>query len=164
MSRRSTVLLLAGMLALGAFWLHRYLSPGQVVTRKVLAAVAAFEDERLLAVMASVSREYSDPWGGEYEIVAGQLRELMTSYEGLDVDLVFGDLEVEDRLVVVNLEFVLSGRAGGERVLIFGSRDAPCSGRFAWRKEDVGWRLASTLDLDIPELRDELASRRRNAR
>jgi hypothetical protein len=25
-----------------------------------------------------------------------------------------------------------------------------------WRKETPGWRFASTLQLDIPELRDEL--------
>lgn len=160
MKSKTTVLVLAAVLAVGALWLRHYLSPGEVVRRKLLSTVAAFEEERLLAVMSSVSRAYSDPWGGDYEIVAGQLQQLMTSYDGLHVDLVFGTIEAGGDRVTIALEFVVSGRSEDERESVLGSRAEPCTAVVMWRKETPGWRLASTVDLDIPELRDELEAAR----
>jgi hypothetical protein len=157
---KTTILVLAAVLAVGALWLRHYLSPGEVVRRKLVSTVAAFEEERLLAVMAAVSRSYSDPWGGDYETLAGNLRQLMESYEDLRVDLVFGAIETRDDRVTVGLEFVVSGRFQDERESVLGSRAEPCTAVVLWRKETPGWRLASTLDLDIPELRDKLEQRR----
>jgi hypothetical protein len=42
---------------------RHYFSPGEVVKRKLIATIEAFEEERLLAVMSGISRSYSDPWG-----------------------------------------------------------------------------------------------------
>jgi hypothetical protein len=160
MRSRTTILVLAAVLAVGALWLRHYLSPGEVVRRKVVSTAAAFEEERLLAVMAAVSRSYSDPWGGNYETVAGNLRQLMESYEELRVDLGFGAIEARDDRVTVGLEFVVSGRSQHGRESVLGSRAEPCTAVVLWRKETPGWRLASTVDLDIPELRDELETAR----
>ena len=160
MKSKTTILVLAAVLAVGALWLRHYLSPGEVVRRKLVSAAAAFEEERLLAVMAAVSRSYSDPWGGDYETVAGNLRQLMESYEELRVDLAFGAIEARDDRVTVGLEFVVSGDSRGGRESVLGSRAEPCTAVVLWRKETPGWRLASTIDLDIPELRDELERRR----
>jgi hypothetical protein len=160
---KTTILVLAAVLAVGAIWLRHYLSPGEVVRRKLVSAVAAFEEERLLAVMAAVSRSYSDPWGGDYETLAGNLRQLMESYEELRVDLVFGAIETRDDRVTVGLEFVVSGRSQDERGSVLGSRAEPCTAVVLWRKETPGWRLASTVDLDIPELRNELEAARTTA-
>lgn len=160
MRSKTTILVLAMVLAVGALWLRHYLSPAEVVRRKVLSTVAAFEDERLLAVMAVVSRSYSDPWGGDYEALAGNLRQLMESYEELRVDHAFGAIEARDDQVTIGLEFVVSGRSRDERESILGSRAEPCTAVVVWRKETPGWRLASTVELDIPELRDELEQRR----
>ena len=53
---RVTVALFVIVVGAGGLWLHHYFSPGEVVKRKVLATVAAFEKESILGVMAAVSR------------------------------------------------------------------------------------------------------------
>jgi hypothetical protein len=50
---------------------RHYFSPGEVVKRKLIATIEAFEEERLLAVMSGISRSYSDPWGFDYETGRG---------------------------------------------------------------------------------------------
>jgi hypothetical protein len=156
-------LVLAAVLIVGIGWLRYYFSPGEVVRRKLAATVAAFEEERLLAVMAAVSRSYSDSWGGNYEAFAGNLRQLMDSYEELRVDHAFGAIEASDDRVTIGLEFIVSGRSQDERGSILGSRGEPCTAVVVWRRETPGWRLASTVELDIPELRDELEAARTTA-
>jgi len=157
---RMTVAVLVIVVGVGGLWLRRYFSPGEVVKRKVLATVEAFEDEKILGVMAAVSRRYSDPWGFDYETLGGNLHYAMEEYDDLDVDLVFGEVATLDEVVRVGLEFVVSGRSEGTRKYIVGSGAEPCTAVLVWRKEQPGWRLASTADLDIPELREELESRR----
>jgi hypothetical protein len=162
--QRWKLLLLAGVAAVAALWLRSYLSPTAVVSRKLRAAVAAFEEERLLAVMAAVSRGYSDPWGVDYETLGGHLDRLMRDYDGLDVELALGEALVAGEEVRIGLEFAVSGRGeeGWDEVL--GSATEPCAAVLVWRKETPGWRLASTLELDIPELRDELEAARSSAK
>jgi len=77
MSRRNLLIVLAVALTVGGLWLRNYFSPGEVVNRKLVATIEAFEEERLLAVMAAVSRQYSDPWGLNYETLGGYLHEVM---------------------------------------------------------------------------------------
>ena len=162
MKSKTSVLVLAGVVIVGGLWLRHYFSPGEVVRRKLLATVAAFEEERLLSVMAAVSRSYSDAWGFDYETLGGSLHQVMESFDDLDVDLVFGTIEASDERVTISLEFVVSGRSEGARESVVGTSTEPCTAVLEWRKETPGWRLVSTLDLDIPELRSELESRRRN--
>ncbi len=157
---RVTVALFVIVVGAGGLWLHHYFSPGEVVEGAVLATVAAFEKESILGVMAAVSRRYSDPWGFDYETLGGNLHRVMDEYDDLDVDLVFGQVAASDVGVRVGLEFVVSGRYEGTRENIVGSGAEPCTAVLVWRKEQPGWRLASTADLDIPELREELESRR----
>lgn len=160
MGRRWKLLLLAGVVAGAGLWLRSYLSPTAVVARKLRAAVAAFEEERLLAVMAAVSRGYSDPWGVDYETLGGHLNRLMADSDGLQVELALGEARVVGEEVRIGLEFAVSGRGDQVREELLGSATEPCVAVLLWRKETPGWRLASTLELDIPELRDELESRR----
>jgi hypothetical protein len=160
MGQRWKLLLLAGVVAVAALWLRSYLSPTAVVARKLRAAAAAFEEERLLAVMVAVSRGYSDPWGVDYETLGGHLNRLMNDYDGLDVALAVGDATAAGAEVRIAVDFVVSGRAGEGREQILGSTGEPCAAVLLWRKETPGWRLASTLELDIPELRGELEAAR----
>jgi len=159
-SSKTTLLVLALVVCGGGLWVRHYFSPGEVVKRKILTTVEAFEDESLLGVMAAVSRSYSDPWGFDYETLGGNLHQVMEAYDGLDVDLVLGEVSASDEHVRVGLEFVVRGRYEGTREYVVGSGGQPCTAVVVWRKEAPGWRLASTADLDIPELRDELEARR----
>jgi hypothetical protein len=141
---------------------RHYFSPGEVVKRKLISTVEAFEEEHLLAVMARVSRSYSDPFGFDYETLGGYLNHAMEAYEGLDVDYVLAKPVVVDEAVRIDIEFILWGRFEGTRGSILGSVTGPCTATLLWREETPGWRFASTLELDIPELRSELDARRRD--
>ena len=152
--------ILIAVVAAGGLWLRHYLSPAEVVKRKLMATVEAFEEERLLGVMAAVSRSYSDPWGFDYESLAGVLKQIMDGYDDLDAEISLGDVAASDTEVRIGLEFVVSGRDRGSTEYVVGSGAEPCTAVLAWRKEPSGWRLVSTADLDIPELRDELEERR----
>ncbi|MCJ7754913.1 MAG: hypothetical protein MUP13_10150, partial [Thermoanaerobaculales bacterium] len=66
MSKRTALIALAILAIVGLISLRHYFSPGEVVKRKFIATIEAFEEERLLAVMSGVSRGYSDPWGLNY--------------------------------------------------------------------------------------------------
>lgn len=157
---KTTIVILVVVVFVGGLWLRHYFSPGEVVKRKLRATIESFEDESLLGVMAAVSRRYSDPWGFDYEILGGNLHQIMESYDDLDVDVVIGGVDVSDEQVRIGLEFVVSGSYDGTTEQVVGSRSEPCSAILVWRKEAPGWRLASTAELDIPELRDELEARR----
>lgn len=157
---RATLVVSVVVIVAGGLWLRSYFSPGKIVTRKVLATVEAIEEERLLGVMAAVSRSYSDQWGNTYESVGGHLNQLMETFEDIDVDLVMGGVEATTDEVRIGLEFVVTARYDGARESVFGSGAQPCAAVLVWRKDAPGWRLASTADLDIPELRDELEARR----
>ena len=150
------VLLVAG----GGLFLRHYFSPGEVVKRKLHATIDAFEEERLLAVMSGISRNYSDPWGLTYESLGGQLNQIMDTYDDLRVDLELGTLVVAESEVRIDIQFVLWGRYEGTRGYVVGSLSDPCTATLLWREESPGWRFASTLEIDIPELRHELEARR----
>ncbi|MEJ2582691.1 MAG: hypothetical protein P8127_13805 [Acidobacteriota bacterium] len=146
---------------------RHHFSAGEVVKRKIGATIEAFEEERLLPVMSSISRGYSDPLGLDYEILGGYLKRAMEDYDDLDVDYVLTRPSVAEDEVRVGIEFVIWGRLEGTRGPVVGTRGSvlgsvsePCSALLLWRKEAPGWRLASTVDLDIPEYREELDSRR----
>lgn len=160
MSKRAGLIGLAIVVAVVFVGLRHYFSPGEVVKRKLVATIDAFEEERLLAVMSGVSRSYSDPWGFSYETFGGYLNEAMETYENLDVDYVLTKPDVSGEEVRIGIEFVLWGRYEGTRGYIIGSISEPCTATVLWRKETPGWRFVSTEELDIPELRHELDSRR----
>ena len=163
MSRNHIKIAVAAILAIVlVIGVRHYFSPGEVVKRKLVATIEAFEEERLLAVMSGISRSYSDPWGFSYETLGGYLGESMETYDDLDVDSLIGKPEVGEGEVRIDIEFILWGRYEGTKGYIVGSLTDPCSATLLWRKETPGWRFASTLELDIPELREELAVRRTN--
>jgi hypothetical protein len=161
MSSRNIKIAVALSLALiVVIGVRHYFSPGEVVKRKVIATIEAFEGERLLAVMSGVSRSYTDPWGFDYESLAGTLNMTMETYDDLDVDSLIAKPVVADDEVRIDIEFILWGRYEGTKGYIVGSISDPCEATLLWRKETPGWRFASTLELDIPELNDELDARR----
>ena len=153
------LVLFVGVVA-GALWLRHYLSPGQVVRRQLAAAVAAFEEERLLGVMSRVSRSYGDQWGGSYESLGGNIQSVLDTYDDLRLDQDVERIEARDGEVWISLRFVLSGRAEGGRGAILGSSVDPCRATMRWVEEPPGWRFAETVALDIPEYREELDARR----
>lgn len=154
------MIVLAVLAVVGFISLRHYFSPGEVVKRELLATIEAFEEERLLAVMSGISRGYSDPWGFSYETLGGYLNEAIETYDDLDIDYVLAKPVVGQDEVRIDIEFVLWGRYEGTRGYVVGSISDPCTATLLWRKETPGWRFSSTLELDIPEFRDELASRR----
>ena len=161
MSRRAVTIGVAAALSVaGWLFLRHYFSPGEVVNRKLVATIEAFEEERLLAVMAAVSRQYSDPWGLNYETLGGYLHEVMETYDDLRVDYVLTRPEVGEGEVRVDIEFVLWGRYQGTKGYVIGSLSEPCTATVMWREETPGWRFSSTPKLDIPELRNQLDSMR----
>jgi len=163
MSKRTALIAMAIALAVVFVSLRHYFSPGEVVKRKLLATIDAFEEERLLAVMSGVSRSYSDPWGLSYESLGGYLKETMETYDDLNVDYVLAKPEMGEGEVSIDIEFVLWGRFEGTKGYVIGSISDPCTATVLWREETPGWRFASTPELDIPELRHELDSRRNQA-
>ena len=144
----------------GGLWLRNYLSPEAAAKRELASMVSSFEQESLLRTMSSISRSYSDPFGLNYEILGGYLNEAMETYEDLDVDLIITGVEVGEERVVIGVRFILWGSSDGSRGYVLGSLSDPCTADLEWRKETPGWRFASTLDLDIPELQDQLERRR----
>jgi hypothetical protein len=162
MSRRTVLIALVLLAAIAVISFRHYFSPGEVVRRTLISTIEAFEEERLLAVMSRISRGYSDPFGFDYETIGGSLNQAMETYENLDLEYVLAKPEVSGEEVRIEVEFVLWGRYQGTRGSVVGSITEPCTATVLWRKEAPGWRFVSTPGLDIPELRDELASRRRN--
>lgn len=145
----------------GALVLRHWLAPEQVVKRRFLGAVEAFEEERLLAVMAVISRAYSDPYGLDYETVGAHLNQVMDTFDALEVML--EPLTVEetpDGEVRVDATFVVWGSYEGQRGYVVGSLTDPCRASMTWREEQRGWVLATTDELVIPELAEELGRRR----
>jgi hypothetical protein len=153
---RLTIVVLLCVAVVGGAWLVRYFSAEQVIRRQVADAIESFENEQLLGVAAVLSRSYQDPWGMSYEVVLGNLQEVMDSFSELQVDLEPPAVEVEADQARVSLRFVVWGTAEGERGYVAGSTGSPVATTQLWRKEAPGWRLVTTESLDIPELRDEL--------
>jgi len=141
---------------------RHYFSPGEVVKRELIATIEAFEEERLLALMSGISRGYTDPWGLNYETLAGYLNETMDTYDDLDVDSLLSKPVVGEGEVRIDIQFVVWGRYEGTKGYVVGSITDPCTATVFWREEKTGWRLASIEELDIPELRHQLESRRKN--
>ena len=163
MSTRVIKIVVVAILAIVAvIGVRHYFSPGEVVKRKLIATIEAFEEERLLAVMSGISRGYSDPWGLNYETLAGYLHETMETYDDLDVDSLLSKPVVGEGEVRIDIQFVLWCRYEGTRGYVVGSITDPCTATVLWREEKTGWRFTSTEELDIPELRRELDSRRKD--
>ena len=141
---------------------RHYFSPGEVVKRKLIATIEAFEEERLLALMSGISRGYTDPWGLNYETLAGYLNETMDTYDDLDVDSLLSKPVVGEGEVRIDIQFLVWGRYEGTKGYVVGSITDPCTATVLWREEKTGWRLASIEELDIPELRHQLDSRRKD--
>jgi hypothetical protein len=158
--RHVRLIVLLVVAAAGALWLRHYLSPAQAVTRQLAEVVAAVENEAILGVMPKISRSYRDAWGGSYESLGGHLQSLMDAYDELDVDLGVDAVEVEDDVVHVAVTFVVSGTAEGVGGTVLGTRFDPCRATLRWLKEQQGWRLVETEELEIPEYREELDRRR----
>lgn len=159
-SKKKALVALAVVLVVGGLSLRHYFSPGEVVKRKLVATIEAFEEESLLRVMSRISRSYRDPWGLDYETLGGHMRSVMETYDELDLDYSLGEPLVDGERAQIGIEFVLWGRYEGTRGYVIGSRSEPCTAVLLWRKETPGWRFASTPELSIPELREELEERR----
>jgi hypothetical protein len=155
-NKRVTLAVLLILAVVGGMWLKSYFSPENAVRRKLLAAVESFEDEQLLATVQVISRSYRDQWGQSYESVAGNLSELMSTFDDLELELDINSIEAADDGVRVRLEFVVSGRDDTGSGSILGSFTDPALATILWTEETPGWKIITTEALDIPELREEL--------
>jgi len=159
--RLKLIVLIFVALVLGV-WVVRYFSPEQVIRRQIRAAVESFEREQILGVATTISRSYQDEWGMSYESILAHVQEVMSSFSDLAVDLEPPAIEVDGDTARVQLRFVVSGIAEGERGYVVGSVGDPATTTQLWRKEQPGWRVITTEALDIPELREELDGMRRS--
>jgi hypothetical protein len=114
----------------------------------------------MLGVMPKISRSYSDQWGGSYESLGGNIQSVIETYDRIEMDFDIGAVDVLDGEVRLGLEFVVSGTYEGNRGPILGTSIDPCRATLRWVKEQPGWRLKETEELDIPEYRKELEERR----
>jgi hypothetical protein len=150
-----TVVVLVAVVAVG-LWLRNYFSPANVVRRALFGVIEAFEQEQILAAIKPFSRSYQDRWGNTRESLAGHMRTAMETYDNLQVDLELPQIDIEGDSASVRFRFILWGSYEGTRGYVIGSLSDPCTVTLGWRKETQGWRILSTEELDIPELRDEL--------
>ena len=111
MSKRAVLITLAVLALVGFISLRHYLSPGEVVKRKFIATIEAFEEERLLALMSGISRDYSDPWGLTYETFAGYMSETMETYDDLMKGTQFGPMVIAGDALGSNMLVLMEGRA-----------------------------------------------------
>jgi hypothetical protein len=154
--KRIALIVLAIAVIAGGLWLKSYFSPTNVIRRALFAAIEAFEQEQILAAISPISRSYDDRWGMSYESLAGNMRTAMDTYDDLRVDLEPPRIAIDGETATASFAFILWGSYEGTRGYVIGSLAEPCSVTLAWRKEAPGWRIVSTEELDIPELREEL--------
>ena len=153
--KRIVLIVLAVAVVAGGLWLKSYFSPANVVRRSLFGAIEAFEQEQMLAAISPISRSYDDRWGMSYESLAGNMRTAMDTYDDLQVDLEPPRITIDGETAKTSFKFILWGSYEGTRGYVIGSLSEPCSVTLAWRKEAPGWRIVSTEELDIPELREE---------
>ena len=154
------VLLFVALVA-GALGLRNYFAPGSVVRRQIFEAVESFKNEQILGVMSKISRSYTDDWGGSYEGLGAQVQSMMDAYDGLTMDVDIESLEMGDGEARIELTFVVGGRTQVGRGNILGTDLDPCKATLRWIKEEPGWRLVETEQIDIPQFREELQRRRK---
>lgn len=140
-----------------ALWIKSYFSPVNVVKRSLFAAIDAFEQEQIIGSVQPISRSYHDRWGMSYESIAGNLRSAIDTYDDMSLELEPPAITAEGDEIRVRMRFILWGSYQGTRGYVVGSLADPCTAIQVWRKEPQGWRVITTEELDIPELRDELA-------
>ncbi len=131
-----------------------------MVRRQIFEAVASFKNENILGVMSRISRSYTDDWGGSYEGLGAEAQSMMDAYDGLTMDVDIDSVEIGDEEARVELTFVIGGRTEVGSGNIFGTELDPCRATLRWIKEEPGWRLVETEELDIPQFREELQRRR----
>jgi hypothetical protein len=158
--KQLTYVVLVVIMVAGALGMRHYFSKEQMIRRHLFEAVESFKNEKILGFMSKISRSYTDDWAGSYEILGGQAQSLMDAYDGLTVDMDITAVEVGDDEARIVLAFVVGGRNEIGRGNIFGSEIEPCRATLRWVKEEPGWRLVETEELDIPEYRDQLDDRR----
>jgi len=161
MLKKVVWLVLIVVVAVGALRLKQYFSPENVIRRTMFKAVGAFEEEHLIGTLKIFDRAYSDPWGQSYEVIAGHVRVLQETFDGLRLDLEVSRVVLAEGTAVMELTFVLWGSEGGRRGTIFGRPTEPCTATLGWAKGPDGWRIGTTTELDIPELREEIQAARR---
>ena len=158
--KQLTYVILLVVVVAGVLGMRNYFSPGQVVRRQIFEAVASFKNEKILGVMSKISRSYTDDWGGSYEGLGAHVQSMMESYDALSMDVDINSVEMGDGEARVELVFVVGGRTQVGRGDIFGTDLDPCRATLRWIKEEPGWRLVETEELDIPQYREKLESRR----
>ena len=140
--------------------MRHYFSTEQIIRRQLFEAVESFKNEKILGVMAKISRSYTDDWGGSYEGLGGQAQSIMEAYDALTMDVDIGAVEVGDGEARVALTFVVGGRTDAGKGNILGTALEPCRATLRWVEEEPGWRLVETEELDIPQFREQLEERR----
>ena len=158
--KQLTYVILLVVVVAGILGMRHYFSTEQVIRRSLFEAVQSFKNEKILGVMAKISRSYTDHWGGSYEGMGGQVQSMMDAYDALTMAIDIHLVEVGDGEARVVLAFVVGGRTEAGKGNILGTALEPCRATLRWVEEEPGWRLVETEELDIPEYREELERRR----
>ena len=158
--KQLTYVILLVVVVAGILGMRHYFSTEQVIRRSLFEAVQSFKNEKILGVMAKISRSYTDHWGGSYEGMGGQVQSMMDAYDALTMDIDIHLVEVGDGEARVVRAFVVGGRTEAGKGNSLGTALEPCRATLRWVEEEPGWRLVETEELDIPEYREELERRR----
>ncbi|MCP4898955.1 MAG: hypothetical protein GY906_18445 [bacterium] len=156
MDRKLGIAVAVAILIGCGLWLRTYFAPENVIKRTFLSAVASFENEEILGATTIIDRSYRDEYGQSYESLAGYMRVLHETYDGLEMTLEPPLIQVQGDQARMKIQFVLWGSAEGQRGFILGSVQAPCSAFLEWKKQTQGWRIVSTIEPRIPELQDRI--------
>lgn len=163
MNRKAVLLVLAALVVGGGLWLRSYFSPMNVIKRTFAKAVEAFEREELLGATIVFDRGYRDEYGQSFEAIAGHIRIIHEAYNDLSMAVDPPVVFVQEGQARMQVSFVLQGNLEGQRGYILGSPQAPCTATLQWEELTQGWRITSTIDLQIPRLQDELDRIRRDS-
>jgi hypothetical protein len=159
LDRRIVTAALLAVVIAGGLWLRHYLSPPQVIRRSLFRAVEAFEAERLISTLTPFFKGYNDAYGQDFELLAGNVKMVMDTYDDLDLELEVVALGLEEEQYRMEIRFVLDGRYQAQRGHILGSPQEPCRATLVWAEKPDGHKIITTQEVDIPRFRDELRAR-----
>jgi hypothetical protein len=150
--RRSLKRLVVILLLLGfgvAFYFY-YFSDKKVIERTLKHAAHSVEKKQLRGAVSVFARTYKDPYGHDYEWVAGMLHTLLQNFDDIRITFSITAYAIEKDRASISVEFKASGTQEGKRTWIVGSGDE--NGRAVLEMEKIrgDWQIVSTSELQVP--------------
>ena len=127
-----------------------YFSDERVIKRTLKKAVRSAEQEQMRGSLGVIARKYRDPYGKDYEWIAGILHSLFQSVDDIRISYTITACAVEEEEATVSLIFKVSGTQEGKRTMIVGTVDESARAILEMEKIHGSWKIVSTAELLIP--------------